>query len=122
MTGARGESPRLKSPTPTGDHPNPATPAPATAAGGAPKVAAEGVPSAVRPDQRPADGRTPVAWLHVVAPPDWSMPPKAFSRCDCGRYESARGRARVLALIQAHAAHRDACPLRHPASERSRAA
>lgn len=122
MTTAGAHSPHLKSLTPTTDRTGPAEPAPGPAAGGAPKVAAEGALSSVRPDPHPADERQPIAWLHIIAAPDWSMPPRAFSRCDCGRYESARGRARVLALIDAHTAHRDLCPLRRPASERNRAA
>jgi hypothetical protein len=121
MTAPR-PAPPLKSPTaPTTGLQAAEQPGP-YAGGKAPKVVAEGVPSAVLPDPRPADGRRPVAWLHIVAPSDWSMPPRAFSRCDCGRNLSALGRARVLALIADHTAHRDLCPVRHPASERSRAA
>jgi hypothetical protein len=115
-------SPPLKRLTSATEHPSTAEPGGAPAGSSAPKVVAEGVPSAVLPDPRLADGRRPVAWLHIVAPSDWSMPPRAISRCDCGRYESARGRARVLALIESHTAHRDLCPLLNPASERSRAA
>lgn len=115
-------SPPLKRLTGTIDQPSTAEPSGAPAGSSAPKVVAEGVPSAVLPDSRPADGRRPVAWLHIITPSDWSMPPRAFSRCDCGRNLSARGRARVLALIADHTAHRELCPLRHPASERSRAA
>jgi hypothetical protein len=121
MTASR-PCPPLKSPTAPTTGPQAAQQPGPYAGGSAPKVVAEGVPSAVLPDPRPADGRRPVAWLHIVAPSDWSMPPRAFSRCDCGRYESARGRARVLALIESHTAHRDLCPLLNPASERSRAA
>ncbi|WP_179166504.1 hypothetical protein [Streptomyces sp. CB03238] len=35
----------------------------------------------------------------------------AESFCSCGRYETARSNARVLALIAAHHAHRAQCPL-----------
>lgn len=35
---------------------------------GAPKVVAEGVPVAVRPDQQTGDGRYPIAWLTISAP------------------------------------------------------
>lgn len=101
---------------------SPAEPTDARSGSSAPKVVAEGAVSSVRPGPRPADGRRPVAWLHIITPSDWSMPPRAYSRCDCGRNLSARGRARVLALIDDHTAHRDLCPLRQPAPERSRAA
>ncbi|ARQ67496.1 hypothetical protein CAG99_00355 [Streptomyces marincola] len=92
---------------------------PATA--GARKVVAEGVVSAVRPDPRPRDGRRPVAWLHICAPPDWQIAPTARSLCECGRDERAAGRARVAALVAEHTAHRDTCPLRTPAPERNAA-
>lgn len=121
MTSARGRSPRLKSHTPTTDHPRPAVPAPAVAAGSAPKVAAEGVPSALRPDPRPTDGREPIAWLHVAAP-DRRTPPRAESWCACGRHVTVVGRDDVVALIETHTEHRAVCRLRHPAIERSRAA
>jgi hypothetical protein len=114
--------PPLKSKTAPTTGPHPAEPARGPAASSAPKVAAEGVVTAVRPDPRPTDGRRPVAWLHIVTSSDWNMPPRAFSRCGCGRNLSARGHARVLALIESHTAHRDLCPLRHPAPERNRAA
>lgn len=125
MTSTRSESPRLKSHTRTTDNPRPATSAPAATAGVAPKVAAEGVVSvvpAVRPGPRAGDGRTPVAWLHIVAPPDRRAVPRGTSTCECGRTVTATGREQVLALIDAHAAHREVCPLRHPAQERRQAA
>lgn len=116
-------SPRLKSPAPTPGQAGTAEPAVPDAASSAPKgVARQGVLSALRPDQQQSDGRRPVAWLHIVAPSDWSMPPRAFSRCECGRNLSARGRARVLALIEDHTTHRTTCPLRTTARERRQAA
>jgi hypothetical protein len=115
-------SPRLKSLTDAPGQPSPATPAGTPAAGGAPKVVAEGVHSAVGSDPRPTDGREPVAWLHVIAPPSWNTIPWATSDCLCGRHVEASGRRDVLALVEAHNAHRQACPLRHPKAERRQAA
>lgn len=89
-----------------------------TPAVGEPKGAAEGVPTAVRPDPQRGDGRYPVAWLHIVAPR--GATPTATSKCLCGRDRSAVGRAKVLALITDHEAHRDTCPLR--SSQEGRAA
>nr|WP_240501402.1 hypothetical protein [Streptomyces neyagawaensis] len=89
------------------------------AAVGEPKGAArKGVPSVLRPGPRAGDGRYPVAWLHIVAPR--GAVPTATSKCLCGRDRSAVGRAKVLALIDDHAAHRDTCPLR--SSQEGRAA
>jgi hypothetical protein len=121
MTSTAGRSPRLKSHTPTTDRPSPAEPAPVTAAGSAPKVAAEGVPSVLRPDPHPRPGREPIAWLHVAAP-DRRTPPRGESWCACGRHVTAVGRDDVAALIETHTEHRAVCRLRHPETERSRAA
>ncbi|MGN9819619.1 hypothetical protein ACTMUQ_30260 [Streptomyces sp. SD11] len=93
-----------------------ASPAPAV---GAPKGVAEGVPTALRPDPQTGDGRYPVAWLRITAPRGTT--PTATSMCLCGRDRSAIGRARVLALITDHEAHRDLCPLRTPQEERAAA-
>ncbi|MDT9682650.1 hypothetical protein RND61_11305 [Streptomyces sp. TRM76323] len=106
--------PCLKSLTPTTAHRPPAEPAPAPGGGGAPKVAAEGVRSAVRPEPHPGDGRRIVAMLHVTAPGRRAVP-TATSVCACGRNRSAVGHRRVAVLIEEHAAHRAACPLRHHA-------
>ncbi|MER6136716.1 hypothetical protein [Streptomyces sp. NPDC001815] len=94
--------------TPTGpaDAPQPVD----TPAVGEPKGVAVGVPTAVRPDSQVEDGRYPVAWLAICAPR--GATPTATSKCLCGRDRSAIGRARVLALITDHEAHRDTCPLR----------
>ncbi|MEU2909829.1 hypothetical protein ACWCQ0_00950 [Streptomyces massasporeus] len=73
-------------------------------------AARKGVPSALRPDPHQADGRYPVAWLHISAP--LGAVPTATSTCLCGRDRSAVGHRKVLALIDDHIAHRDACPLR----------
>lgn len=78
---------------------------------GEPKGAArKGVLSALRPDPRRGDGRYPVAWLHISAPR--GAVPTATSKCLCGRDRSAVGHTKVLALIDDHTVHRDACPLR----------
>ncbi|MGW1758465.1 hypothetical protein [Streptomyces mirabilis] len=84
-----------------------AVPGPAV---GEPKGGAEGVLSALRSDPQTGDGRYPVAWLHISAPR--GAVPTATSKCQCGRDRSAVGKARVLALIKDHTAHRDECPLR----------
>ncbi|NGO14070.1 hypothetical protein G5C60_42390 [Streptomyces sp. HC44] len=51
-----------------------------------------------------------MAWLHIAAPR--GAVPTATSKCLCGWDRSAVSRARVLALIDDHTAHRDVCPLR----------
>ncbi|MEU8787870.1 hypothetical protein [Streptomyces sp. NPDC048643] len=84
---------------------------------GAPKDAAEGVPNAGRPDPSKDDGRRPVAWLHIVAPPSWSVTPSARSWCTCGYERHAIGRAAVLQLVAAHDEHRTACTLLNSTSE-----
>ncbi|MFD5346016.1 hypothetical protein ACFWJY_20170 [Streptomyces anulatus] len=86
-----------------------AEPAPATSGSGAPKVVAEGVPTAVRPDQHTGDGRWVVGFLRISAP-GRNARPAAESFCSCGRHETARGQAHVLALIDDHSAHRATCP------------
>ncbi|MFF3927083.1 hypothetical protein [Streptomyces hirsutus] len=87
---------------------------------GEPKGAArKGVVTALRPDPHRGDGRYPVAWLHIVAPR--GAVPTATSRCECGRDRSAVGHGRVLALIDDHAAHRNACPLCTPLEGRAAA-
>lgn len=93
-----------------------AAPSPAV---GEPKGGAAGVPIAVRPDPQTGDGRYPVAWLHISAPR--GAVPTDTSKCLCGRDRSAVGKARVLALIKDHTAHRDACPLRTPQEGRTAA-
>ncbi|MFD3572408.1 hypothetical protein [Streptomyces sp. NPDC058644] len=60
-----------------------------------------------------------MAWLHIVAPR--GAVPTATSKCLCGRDRSAVGHRKVLALIEDHAAHRDACPLRTPQEGRAAA-
>ncbi|MEU6005914.1 hypothetical protein [Streptomyces sp. NPDC047453] len=88
--------------------------------GGAPKGVAEGVLSAVRPDQQPGDGRYPVAWLHITAPGRGAIP-AATSACACGRDRSAVGHRKVHDLIADHTAHRELCPLRIPQEGRAAA-
>ncbi|MCX4905574.1 hypothetical protein [Streptomyces sp. NBC_00878] len=84
---------------------------------GEPKGVAVGVPIAVRPDPRRDDGRRPVAWLRIVAPPSWGVTPSARSWCTCGYERQAIGRAAVLQLVAAHGEHRTACPLLNATSE-----
>ncbi|WP_334665922.1 hypothetical protein [Streptomyces cyaneofuscatus] len=77
---------------------------------GAPKVVAEGVPTAVRPDQQTGDGRYPIAWLTITAPR--GATPTATSFCACGRNLFAAGHHKALALIADHTDHKTRCPLR----------
>ncbi len=109
--------PRLKSLTPTTTGPRPAEPAAPQADLGEPKGVAAGVPTAVRPDPLRDDGRRPVAWLHITAPPSWGVTPAARSWCTCGYERQAIGRAAVLQLVAAHGEHRTVCPLLNPMSE-----
>ncbi|MFI1107346.1 hypothetical protein ACH4TU_05230 [Streptomyces physcomitrii] len=106
-----------QSPAATGS--GPAEPAPAAGGSGAPKVVAEGVPTAVLPDPQTGDGRHIVAMLHIVAP--YGATPSATSRCACGRDRSAIGHRRVLALIADHEAHRTTCPHHTPQEGRAAA-
>ncbi|WP_406512742.1 hypothetical protein OG851_27095 [Streptomyces sp. NBC_00161] len=103
--------PRLEGPTSTPTRISSAELAPAQDGSGAPKVVAEGVPSSVRPDPQADDGRRPVAWLHIVAPPSFSDPARARSWCACGYERTAIGRPGVLQLVQNHNQHRTVCPL-----------
>ncbi|UQX01011.1 hypothetical protein [Streptomyces sp. RerS4] len=100
-------------------HPRAAEPTPTVDGSGAPKVVAEGVPSAVRPDPHGDDGRRPVAWLHITAPGRGTTP-TARSWCACGRDLFAAGQARALALIADHDRHRKTCP--HVAPQEGKAA
>jgi len=100
---------RLKS-LPAPHRPPAADPAaPGPAGGGRQDVGRR--PSASRSGPRRGDGRYPIAWLHLAAPGRGAVP-TARSWCQCGHDRSAVGAARVLALIDAHTAHRSACPLR----------
>ncbi|MFI8868530.1 hypothetical protein ACIGNW_16625 [Streptomyces sp. NPDC053707] len=94
--------------TPTGPHL--AEPAPTGTSGGAARGVAEGVPTAVRPNQHTGDGRYPIAWLTISAPR--GAVPTATSVCACGRNRFAAGHHKALALIEDHTRHRDLCPLR----------
>ncbi|MEU7283377.1 hypothetical protein AB0A69_32060 [Streptomyces sp. NPDC045431] len=119
MTGAA--RPRLKSLTRTTDQQHTATlPASVTAVGGQKDVGRKAVPSALSPEPHPGDGRYVVAFLRITAPGRGAVP-TATSTCECGRNRSAVGQARVLALIEKHAAHRIVCPLRHPLEGRNAA-
>ncbi|MFB6984107.1 hypothetical protein [Streptomyces scopuliridis] len=111
--------PRLEGPTAPPTSTSPAEPAPGPSGSGAPKVVAEGVPSAVRLNPQKGDGRYPVAWLRITAPK--GATPTAASWCRCGRDLFAAGHRKVLALIEDHAAHRDRCTLRSSQEERNAA-
>ncbi|WP_260461069.1 hypothetical protein [Streptomyces sp. WAC04114] len=103
--------PSLKSlPTTTTGPRAAAQAAPGPAVGEPTGAARKGVPSALRPDPHQADGRYPIAWLHISVPR--GAVPTATSKCFCGRDRSAVGHTKVLALIDDHTAHRDTCPLR----------
>ncbi|MFH9563535.1 hypothetical protein [Streptomyces globisporus] len=91
-------------------HRNPAKPALASESGRALRVVAEGVPTAVRPDQQTGDGRYPIAWLTITAPR--GATPTATSICACGRNLFAAGHHKALALIADHTDHKTRCPLR----------
>ncbi|MGW2591162.1 hypothetical protein ACWCXC_12940 [Streptomyces sp. NPDC001515] len=79
------------------------------------KSSAEGRPlRLVRSDPQPSatpGPRQAVRWLHVTAPPSFSALVSARSWCRCGYERTARGRSGVLALLEAHTAHPDSCPL-----------
>lgn len=100
---------RLEGPAPSRAGVSPAEPAPAPDGGGALRVVAEGVPSAVCPDLNWDDGRRPVAWLHITAPPSYGASPSVRSWCSCGRDLFAAGRARALALVADHEQHLTSC-------------
>ncbi|MEU1349746.1 hypothetical protein [Streptomyces sp. NPDC005795] len=87
-----------------------AGPAPVGTGGGAARGVAEGVPTAVRPDQQTEDGSYPIAWLTITAPR--GAVPTAKSVCACGRNLFAADHRKALALIEDHTRHRDLCPLR----------
>lgn len=92
-----------------------------TAVGAREDAARQGVPSVSGSDGQQGDGRHPVAWLHITAPPDWQATPTATSKCACGRDRSAVGRRRVLALGADHEAHKATCPLRSSQEEKNAA-
>ncbi len=109
----------LKSLPRTTTGPRPAIAAGATEGRSAPKSAAEGVLSALRPNPHQGAGRRPVAWLRIYAP--GRATPTARSWCACGRDRFAAGHKRAAALIEDHAAHRALCPLRNPQEGRAAA-
>ncbi|MFC5027778.1 hypothetical protein ACQFX6_16910 [Streptomyces sp. DSM 41987] len=115
---APGPRPDLKSITTTPNQPSHAEPAPAPSGGGAPKVVAEGVRTAVVPDPHTPTNqdsrRRVVAVLHIVAPPYWDAVPSGRSWCACGYQRQAAGRAATEQLILAHKRHQAACPLINP--------
>ncbi|MCX5400053.1 hypothetical protein [Streptomyces sp. NBC_00102] len=88
-------TPHLKSiPAPT-TRPRPAEPAERDSSGSAPKVVAEGVRVAVRPDPSVISGIRP--GLHIRGL-DRRETPSADWLCTCGHHERARGRNAVIAL------------------------
>ena len=93
--------------------------APSRAAGGDRKDVAEGVRTALGSDPRQGDGRRPVAWLRITAPPDWTVTPSGRSWCACGHDQSATGRAAVAVLVEIHEQHRTLCPLLSPLEGRA---
>ncbi len=103
--------PPTKSPTGTPLQPTAAAqPVDMTGVGEPEGAARKGVRTAVGSDPQQGDGRYVSGLLHVVAPQ--GAIPTATSVCDCGRNRSAVGRKQVIALVEAHTAHRDLCPLR----------
>ncbi|WP_327235965.1 hypothetical protein OG349_20435 [Streptomyces sp. NBC_01317] len=106
MTTAPPPSLKSRPSTPTG--PSLAEAAPTHHGAGAPKVVAEGVPTSVPPAPRHAAPLRVVGELTIRAP--YRATPTARSWCACGRDLTATGQADVLALVEDHAAHRDACP------------
>jgi hypothetical protein len=111
--------PSIKRNPRTPNHPAAAEPAAGQTAAGAPKVVAEGVRTAVGPDPQQNSGRYVIAVLTITAPR--GAIPTATSKCACGRDRSAVGHRKVLALVEDHAAHRDACPLHNPSTGRTAA-
>lgn len=111
--------PPSKSITPTTNPPPAAQLRSVPPAVGVPKGVAEGVPTAVLPDQQIGDGRHVTAWLTIRVPRKGT--PTASSWCACGRDLFASGHAKVLALSEDHTAHRDACPLRTTSEGRAAA-
>ncbi|QHY96707.1 hypothetical protein SSPS47_16495 [Streptomyces sp. S4.7] len=107
--------PPLEGHTPTTNPPPAAELRSVPPAVGAPTGVAEGVPTAVLPDQQLGDGRHVTGWLTIRVPRKGT--PTATSWCACGRDLFASGHAKVLALTEDHTAHRDACPLRTTSTE-----
>lgn len=99
--------------------PQNATQPPSRAAVGDRKDVAEGVRTDVGSDPQRADGRRPVAWLHIVAPPEWTVTPSGRSWCTCGHDQHAIGRAAVTVLLEIHSQHRTLCPLLNPLEGRA---
>ncbi|MFC9748855.1 hypothetical protein [Streptomyces niveus] len=102
--------PSLKSHTPTTNPPTTAELRSLPTAVGAPMGVAEGVPTAVLPDQQIGDGRHVTGGLTIRVPRKGT--PTASSWCACGRDLFVSGFVKVLALSEDHTAHRDTCPLR----------
>jgi hypothetical protein len=110
-------SPRLKSLTAPADRLSYAGPAPAPAAGRAPKVAAEGAHSSVRSGPRPVTVAGVLPGLQVRL----TRVPVADWLCRCGRHQRATGKAAVIALTTL--ARAGDCPhTPAPATEGSKAA
>ncbi|WP_405403101.1 hypothetical protein [Streptomyces sp. NBC_01104] len=68
----------------------------------------------VRPEPHPPADPGPlqvVRRLHIIAPPTFNATPSARSWCRCGYDRTGKGRSGVLALVEAHNAHPEHCPL-----------
>lgn len=99
--------PPLKSlPVPT-DRTRSAEPARAPSGSGAPKVAAEGVLSALRPDPHQPTQEPVFYGLHIVAEPKWRI--SVTAACHCGYRRHAKGRAAVVPLIEDYTSHMKTC-------------
>ncbi|WP_181768513.1 hypothetical protein [Streptomyces albidus (ex Kaewkla and Franco 2022)] len=64
----------------------------------------------------------PWVGLRIIAPPSSSSIPSATARCRCGRSRHARGKERVLVLIEAYTVHRDTCTGQSETPETTRSA
>ncbi|MCM2428801.1 hypothetical protein [Streptomyces sp. RKAG337] len=85
------------------------------------KTPAAGRPSMpVSPDRHsPTEGPAwVIAWIHIVAPEEWSAPVSAHAWCTCGFERRATTRRGVLRVVEQHLAHRTTCLLRNPAEGR----
>ncbi|WP_405912480.1 hypothetical protein OG760_13735 [Streptomyces sp. NBC_00963] len=99
--------------------PSPAEPAPATTGQSAPKVVAEGVPTAVRPDPHTITVAGIWPGLHIRGL-DRGAIPVADWLCACGRHERVRGRKAVTELTGRVRVGQ--CPHNAPAQNRRDAA
>jgi hypothetical protein len=112
----------LKSNTVPADQPSAADAASPAPGAGEPKgVGRKAVRSAVGSAPQRECRQVQIGALRITAPPFGDAIPTGASWCACGHRRTAVGRARVLALIQAHHDHKAGCSLHNP-PERRRAA